>query len=190
VLSWGERGRALRCDIGGNLLTTLDFMRRLAGSVNGHTFLLVGPYTFSAGIISAAAIKKEGGDRVTVVGDQIGDRLHFRSEGATTDLPQSHCSFRYTDGQFNLKDGCTGEPACMDDRYPGASPNTDIGLFPGVGQMVTSPAAWRLVAPFLAGSTFDRTALHGLGVVAASSLARRAASAAISSFWLAISAVC
>ena len=108
----------LRFDVGGNLLTTLDFMRGLAGSVKGRTFLLVGPYTFSAGIISAAAIKQAGGERVTVVGDQIGDRLHFWSEGANIQLPESHYSFRYTDGQFNLQDGCTGEPGCMDDRYP------------------------------------------------------------------------
>jgi hypothetical protein len=32
-------------------------------------------------------------------------------------LPRSRFSFRYTDGQFNLKDGCTGEPGCMDDLY-------------------------------------------------------------------------
>jgi hypothetical protein len=55
---------------------------------------------------------------VTVAGDTIGDRLHFWSEGDSIDLPNSHYSFRYTDGQFNLKDGCTGEPGCMDDRYP------------------------------------------------------------------------
>lgn len=107
----------LRFDIGGNLLTTLDFMRGLAGSVHGRTYLLVGPYTFSAGIISAAAVKQGGGERVTVVGDQLGDRLHFWSEGANIALPHSHLTFRYTDGQFNLAEGCTGEPGCMDDRY-------------------------------------------------------------------------
>ncbi|MGB6309684.1 MAG: hypothetical protein WBF89_17995, partial [Steroidobacteraceae bacterium] len=47
----------LRFDEGGNLLTTLDFMRQLPGSVRGRIYLLVGPYTFSAGIISAAALK-------------------------------------------------------------------------------------------------------------------------------------
>jgi hypothetical protein len=108
----------LRFDIGGNLLTTLDFMRKLATSVDGHTYLLVGSYTFSAGIISAAAIKKHGGERVTVVGDELGDRMHFWSEGALIMLPNSHYAFRYTNGQFNLKDGCSGEPACMDDLYP------------------------------------------------------------------------
>jgi hypothetical protein len=108
----------LRFDIGGNLLTTLDFMRKLATSVDGRTYLLVGPYTFSAGIISAAAIKKHGAERVTVVGDELGDRAHFWSEGALVTLPNSHYALRYANGQFNLKDGCSGEPACMDDLYP------------------------------------------------------------------------
>jgi hypothetical protein len=108
----------LRFDEGGNLLTTLDFMRHLAASVHGHTYVLIGPYTFSAGIISAAAIKKGGGDRVTLVGDTIGDRPHFWSEGATIELPNSHLTLRYTDGQFNLLDGCSGEPRCMDELYP------------------------------------------------------------------------
>lgn len=107
----------LRFDVGGNLLTTLDFMRGLAKRVPGRTYLLVGPYTFSAGIISAAAIKQGGGDRVTIVGAPVGDRPHFWSEGNLIDLPNSHLSMRFTNGQFDLKDGCTGEPACMDDLY-------------------------------------------------------------------------
>ena len=108
----------LRFDIGGNLLTTLAFMRQLAQSVHGKTFVLVGPYTFSAGIISAAAVKKSGGDNVIIVGEEVGDRPHFWSEGNVIDLPNSHYSMRFTDGQFNLQDGCTGEPGCMDDHYP------------------------------------------------------------------------
>jgi hypothetical protein len=108
----------LRFDIGGNLLTSLGFMRQVAQSVHGKTFILVGPYTFSAGIISAAAIKKSGGENVIVVGEQVGDRPHFWSEGDLIDLPNSHYSMRFTDGQFNLQDGCTAEPGCMDDRYP------------------------------------------------------------------------
>jgi len=108
----------LRFDEGGNILKTLDFMRALSASVTGRTYVLVGPYTFSAGIVSAAAIKKHGGERVTMVGDELGDRLHFWSEGAHLQLPDSHYTFRYSDGQFNLQHGCTGEPRCMDDLYP------------------------------------------------------------------------
>ena len=108
----------LRFDIGGNLLTSLAFMRQLAQSIPGKTFVLVGPYTFSAGIISAAALKKSGGENVIVVGEEVGDRPHFWSEGNLIDLPNSHYSMRFTDGQFDLQDGCTGEPGCMDDHYP------------------------------------------------------------------------
>jgi hypothetical protein len=108
----------LRFDVGGNILTTLDFMRHIAASVRGRTFLLVGPYTFSAGIVSAAAVKKHGAERVTVIGDVLGDRLNFWSEGNSFELPHSHYTFRYTDGQFNLLHGCTAEPRCMDDLYP------------------------------------------------------------------------
>ena len=105
----------LRFDIGGNLLTTLDFMRKLPGQAPGRVFLLVGPYTFSAGIISAAAIRKAGGDKVTIVGDELGDRLHFWSEGANVKLANSHLAMRYTNGQFDLENGCAAKPACYDD---------------------------------------------------------------------------
>lgn len=108
----------LRFNIGGNLTLTLDFMRRLADTVPGRTWLLVGPYTYSAGIISAAAIKQGGGDRVVIVGDGLGDRAHFWSEGGLVRLPNSGHALRYTDGQFNLAEGCTGEPACFDQMFP------------------------------------------------------------------------
>ncbi|MDB5471417.1 MAG: hypothetical protein JWR84_2977 [Caulobacter sp.] len=105
----------LRFDVGGNLLTTLDFMRRLPAAATGRTFVLVGPHTYSAGIVSAAAVKKGGGERVTVVGDELGDRLHFWSEGGLVRLPNSHLALRYTNGQFDLDKGCAGKPACLDD---------------------------------------------------------------------------
>lgn len=108
----------LRFDVGGNLLTTLDFMRAVPTFAKRRTYLLTGPYTFSAGIISAAAIAKAGGARVTIVGEPVGDRLHFWSEGAMIALPNSHLAFRYADGQFDLANGCAGADKCMDDLYP------------------------------------------------------------------------
>ena len=65
--------------------------------------------------ISAAAVKKAGGGKVTIVGDQLGDRLHFWSEGDVVRLPNSHLGMRYTNGQFDLESGCSGQPACLDD---------------------------------------------------------------------------
>jgi hypothetical protein len=104
----------LRFDIGGNLLTSIDFMRRLPTMATQRVYLLVGPYTFSAGIISAAALKKAGGEKVTVVGDQVGDRPQFWSEGGLVRLPNSAFAMRYTDGQFDLEHGCASKPRCMD----------------------------------------------------------------------------
>lgn len=104
----------LRFDIGGNLLTTLAFMRTLPAKAAGRTYLLVGHYTYSAGIISAAAVKKGGGERVTVVGDALGDRLAFWSEGGRVSLPNSHFGLRYTNGTFDLERGCAAAPQCLD----------------------------------------------------------------------------
>lgn len=104
----------LRFDIGGNLLTTLQFMRALPAKATGRTYLLVGNYTYSAGIVSAAAVKKGGGERVTVVGEELGDRLAFWSEGGRVALPNSHFGLRYTNGTFDLKDGCAAIPQCLD----------------------------------------------------------------------------
>jgi hypothetical protein len=104
----------LRFDIGGNLLTTLDFMRRLPTLASRRVYLLVGPYTFSAGIISAEVVKQAGGAKVVVVGDELGDRPQFWSEGNVVRLPNSGLAMRYTDGQFDLEHGCAGKPGCMD----------------------------------------------------------------------------
>lgn len=104
----------LRFDIGGNLLTTLDFMRGLSARASGRTYLLVGHYTYSAGIVSAAAVKKGGGEKVTVVGDELGDRLAFWSEGGRVSLPNSHFGLRYTNGRFDLEHGCAAVPQCLD----------------------------------------------------------------------------
>jgi hypothetical protein len=104
----------LRFDIGGNILTTMEFMRRLPSLATDRVYLLVGPYTYSAGIISAAAIKKAGGAKVIVVGDELGDRQRFWSEGDVVRLPNSGLAMRYTDGQWDLDHGCAGKPGCMD----------------------------------------------------------------------------
>jgi hypothetical protein len=128
----------LRFDIGGNMLTTIDFMRRLPTLASRRVYLLVGPYTFSAGIISAAAVKKAGGAKVTVVGDELGDRPQFWSEGNVVRLPNSGLVLRYTDGQWDLDHGCAGKPGCMD-RYVDVN---GVSLAPEISAPLTA-RAWR-----------------------------------------------
>lgn len=125
----------LRFDVGGNLLTTLDFMRSLPTRAP-HTYLLVGWYTYSAGIISAAAVKKSGGDSVTVVGDELGDRLAFWSEGDRVGLPNSKFGLRYTNGTFDLKDGCAKVQQCLDDMVK----VNFVSLVPQIKAPLTSEA--------------------------------------------------
>lgn len=124
----------LRFDIGGNLLTTLDFMRKLPSATAGRTYLLVGPYTFSAGIVSAAALEKSGGDRVVIVGDEVGDRMRFWSEGDNVRLANSKLALRYTNGQWDLGAGCAGEPACLD-HYINVNP---VSVEPDVRASLTA----------------------------------------------------
>lgn len=126
----------LRFDIGGNLLTTLDFMRKLPSAMAGRTYLLVGPYTFSAGIVSAAALEKSGGDRVVIVGDEVGDRMRFWSEGDNVRLANSKLALRYTNGQWDLGAGCAGEPACLD-HFINVNP---VSLEPDVRAPLTAKA--------------------------------------------------
>jgi len=107
----------LRFDTGGNLQTTLPFMRSLPDRVPGKVYVLMSRYTFSAGIVSAAAVKKAGGAKVVLVGESPGDRLRFWSEGGNACLPGSGFCLRYTDGLFDLEHGCDGTPGCYGDQY-------------------------------------------------------------------------
>jgi hypothetical protein len=126
----------LRFDVGGNLLTTLAFMRALPKQATVRTYLLVGHYTYSAGIVSAAAVKNSGGDAVTIVGDALGDRLAFWSEGGRVALPNSHFGLRYTNGTFDLARGCAGVPQCLDHLID-VNP---VSLVPDIAAPLTSEA--------------------------------------------------
>jgi len=108
----------LRFDTGGDNTQNRDLMRQIAQSVSGRIYLLVSNYTFSAGIASAAALKHDGGDKVTIVGSEIGDRTHWWSEHAEpVCLPASKVCFPINTGYWNLIEGCRGNPRCYGDQF-------------------------------------------------------------------------
>ncbi len=107
----------LRFNAGGDPQSTLPFIRSLPDRVSGKVYVLMSHYTFSAGIVSAAAVKKAGGEKVVLVGEAPGDRLRFWSEGGTTCLPGSGFCLHYTDGLVDLEQGCEGTPGCYSDRF-------------------------------------------------------------------------
>ena len=107
----------LRFDLGGNV----DLTQPLRPVIAKHPFerivVLTGPHTLSAGIIMAAELKQLGGERVTIIGDEVGDSLRFWSEGQQVCLPHSQYCFVRSTGVWDLQHGCAGEPACYGDRY-------------------------------------------------------------------------
>jgi hypothetical protein len=108
----------LRFDTGGDNTQNRDLMREIAQRVPGRIYLLVGNYTFSAGITSAAALKHDGGDKVTIVGAGVGDRMHWWSEhGDPVCVPASGTCFAVNTGYWDLIKGCRGNPRCFGDQF-------------------------------------------------------------------------
>lgn len=79
----------LRMNGGGNLQTARDFAARLPSLVPGRIFVLTSPWTFSAAISTTGYVKQAAPDRVTIVGEEVGDRMMFWAEGPPIVLPQS-----------------------------------------------------------------------------------------------------
>ena len=107
----------LRFDTGGDTELTRDWQRTIPARIPGRIFVLLGRYTFSAGIVAVAAFKHDGGAKVTLVGEPPGDRLVWWSEGSNVCLPYSHYCPHLTTGQWNLVSGCDGNPGCYGDKY-------------------------------------------------------------------------
>jgi len=79
----------LRGDGGGDYTNTWHFTHVLPSLLapGGRIFVLTDAQTFSAAITTAAFVKDAGGDRVTIIGEPVGDRLSFFSEGNRACLP-------------------------------------------------------------------------------------------------------
>jgi hypothetical protein len=104
----------LRLDQGGDLTTTARLMShitQLAPTIE-HVYLLTSNWTFSAGVSSAALAKDHGGDKVTILGEPVGDRLRFWGEGRDMTLPNSGIMLHYATGLHDYTKSCRGEPGC------------------------------------------------------------------------------
>ena len=77
----------------------------------GRVYALTSGRTFSAGISSLGYLKQSGGDRVSIVGAPVGDRLEFWAETDTIDLPQTGATILYATERHDYITGCP-EPDC------------------------------------------------------------------------------
>lgn len=101
----------LRFNIGGDLNIARDFMRALPGIAQDRVYAITSGRTFSAAISSLGYLKQAAGDRLTIVGEPIGDRLEFWAEGDVMELPGLGALLLYARERHNYMTGCP-EPDC------------------------------------------------------------------------------
>ena len=99
----------VRGNTGGNFLMTMPLINAISERENLRVTLLVDKFTFSAAIVFVAILKQRLGDRLTLVGEEMGDRLTFFAEGGLLDLPSSGAVVRYSTAFHDWKTGATDE---------------------------------------------------------------------------------
>ena len=102
----------LRMNGGGDLNTTRAWVRRLPRVVSGRVFVITSPWTFSAAISTTGYLKQSAPDRVTIVGEMVGDRLDFHSEGDVFTLPNSGGSILNATERHDYRTGCRNIENC------------------------------------------------------------------------------
>ena len=120
----------MRLNGGGDLTTTRDFMESLPELVPGRIFVLTSPWTFSAAISSVGYLEQAAPERVTIVGEGVGDRLRMWSEGDVVELPNSHAMILNATERHDYMTGCKGYRDCHGNvvRHPIAVPDLDPDL--------------------------------------------------------------
>jgi hypothetical protein len=98
----------LRLNSGGNFVNSILFAQALPKLLGpeGRVLVLVSESTFSAAIVTAAMLKAEGGEKVRIMGSEMGDGPKFWAEGNGVPLPNSRLQVKPS---WGLQDW--GEPA-------------------------------------------------------------------------------
>ncbi|MCU0990086.1 MAG: S41 family peptidase [Xanthomonadales bacterium] len=128
----------MRFNGGGDLTRTREFMRDLPLIVPGRIFVLISPWTFSAGISSVGYVRQAAAERVTLIGEEVGDRLHFFAEGGITQLPDSGLRILNATERHDYHTGCRGFDDCH--RFVVDMPIAVESLAPDI------PAPWTVDA--------------------------------------------
>ncbi|MEJ6391464.1 peptidase S41 [Gymnodinialimonas ulvae] len=99
----------VRGNTGGDFLKTMPLIDAIAGSARRQVVVLVDKFTFSAAIVFVAILKHRLGDRLRILGEDMGDGLAFFAEGGLLDLPASRAAVRYSSAFHDWKTGCIDE---------------------------------------------------------------------------------
>ena len=105
----------LRGDSGGDYTKAWHFTHVLPTLLapGGRIFVLTDPQTFSAAITATAFAKEAGGDKVTIIGEPVGDRLSFFSEGGSGCLPNLKVCVSYQTGKHDYARPCRDWGQCF-----------------------------------------------------------------------------
>jgi hypothetical protein len=131
-----------RFNDGGNYVNLASFTGNLPSLIapGGRIYLLISPITFSAGITTTAFIKQAGGARVTLLGEPVGDRLAFFSEGGRGCLPNYHLCMAYETGKHDYAHPCRDWDICF---WPDWIFPARVKTLEPDEKITTSFAAWR-----------------------------------------------
>lgn len=136
----------MRFNGGGNFYLIRDFMRQWPSRTDGRFFVLTGPQTFSAAITSIAYLKQAGGDRVSIVGEPIGDRLMFFSDGLPIQLPNSGRFFVPAVVRMDYHGGCREYDDCAEGIAQPGRPTASPAL-PWLGAIERLPISVASLQP-------------------------------------------
>ncbi|MDA7966817.1 peptidase S41, partial [Ruegeria sp.] len=99
----------VRGNTGGDFLLAMPLIDAISQSASQQVFVLVDKFTFSAAIVFVAILKHRLGNRLKLIGEEMGDGLTFFAEGGLLDLPTSGAVVRYSSAFHDWKNGTTDE---------------------------------------------------------------------------------
>jgi hypothetical protein len=102
----------MRVNGGGDLNTTRTFARALPVLARHHVFVLTSPWTFSAAISTVGYLKQAAPERVTIVGEELGDRLEFWAEGLPRTLMNTGIMMSMSRERHDYANGCRAYRDC------------------------------------------------------------------------------
>ncbi|MBF9030409.1 peptidase S41 [Rhodobacterales bacterium HKCCE3408] len=100
----------VRGNPGGDFLQTIPLIDAIsAGENHRRVGVLVDKFTFSAAIVFVAILKHRLGERLAIIGEEMGDGLTFFAEGGTLDLSSTGAVVRYSSAFHDWAGGRTDE---------------------------------------------------------------------------------
>ncbi|MBO3761095.1 peptidase S41 [Ciceribacter sp. L1K22] len=99
----------VRGNTGGDFLKTLPLVDAICVDQSRRVAVLIDKFTFSAAVVFVAILRHRLGDRLTVIGEEMGDGFTFFAEGGLLDLPVSGAVVRYSTAFHDWENGTSDE---------------------------------------------------------------------------------